>query len=406
MSEEWLEADRERLLTGLSKLGWSLFRRFSARYVPSDVLAAICGLSRTDFERLRAVYDLTSDDTAEFVTRSAPIFLRSMPMAAQLRVRTDRGFPRGQLDWIKTALLQNARGADRSLFVSRSPERSRDTPAARMFGYLLDDIGKRASRTLLDHIPLSAQASINGLKSQAYAHARALAIRGVQTPTSAKSSDFSHLRRSGRPEIIQALDLLIRRGSLWGADGEEHLRKIMLGGMFAPENIDDLYEAWVLLQLVERHLDNGWQLAEARLVGGGQRSLPQFKMCRGEDVVDIFYQSVPQSLAGSSIYKDLFSDYGLDVSLRRPDIVIDVRTSTYQGPLIVEVKRSRNRRYIVDAVYKVLGYLQDFKENFTELRPKALLVVLDGIDPPDVFSPSADIWIVDEKRVRSLILPY
>lgn len=160
------------------------------------------------------------------------------------------------------------------------------------------------------------------------------------------------------------------------------------------------------MQLVDRHLESGWQISEARLVGGGERSLPQFKMCRGEDVVDIFYQNVPPSLAASSVYKDLFADYGLDVSLRRPDIVLNVNTTTYRGPLIVEVKRSRNRRYIVDAVYKVLGYLQDFKANFTELRPKALLVVLDGIEPPPTYSPSSDVWILDEKRVSSLVLPY
>lgn len=285
MSEEWQEADRERLLSGLSKLGWSLFRRFSTSYVPSDVLASICGLSRDEFDRLRAVYDLTRDDVHEFVTASCPAFLQAMPISAQLSVREDRGFPRGQLDWVKTAALQNSRGRDRSLFVSRSPERSRDTPAARMFAYLLNDIAKLAERTLHANMPLAAHARMSALRQQSFNHSRTLAQRGTVTPSSAKISDFLHLRRSARPEISQALDLMIRRGDLWGGDGEAHLRSIMMGGMFAPENLDDLYEAWVLLQIVERHIDSGWEISDARLIGGSRRSLPHFALRRDAERV-------------------------------------------------------------------------------------------------------------------------
>lgn len=46
--------------------------------------------------------------------------------------------------------------------------------------------------------------------------------------------------------------------------------------------------------------------------------------------------------------------------------------------LLVEVKRSSDKDYISDSVYKVLGYLADFEEEFQkDQKPKAVLVVWD-----------------------------
>jgi hypothetical protein len=69
------------------------------------------------------------------------------------------------------------------------------------------------------------------------------------------------------------------------------------------------------------------------------------------------------------------------VSLRRPDILLEFNAETCDFKLL-EVKRTQNKRYIVDSVYKVLGYLKDFEKCFTSGKmPHAILVVWEGVEP-------------------------
>ncbi len=402
----WQESDTKRLLRDISGLGWTLLRRFSAVYEPEDVIAALTGLARDDFEQLRRLHYLRSSRVLDFVFRTCPTFLRSMPQATELAVREDRSYPRGMVDWIRTLSLRTRSGGDESLFVSRSPQRSRNTPAARLFAWLLNDIAQSCVSALDGIAPEVARAALLELGGASRRHLAALAARGILPPASARASDFAGLRRSTRAEIRQALDLLHARKALFASGGEQRLLEIMSSGMFAPENLDDLYECWTLLQLVELHLRAGWVITSARLVGGSRRRFPSFELNRSGDTVHLFYQMVPPILSGSSYYKDLFEDYDLDVSLRRPDIVAHVSTKTYSGPMIVEVKRTSDRTYIADSAYKVLGYLADYRSHFGEGRPKSILVVYDGIIAPEIYSASAEIWIVTGSKLKTLQLPY
>lgn len=196
------------------------------------------------------------------------------------------------------------------------------------------------------------------------------------------------------------------RHALLQTESEAELRAIIAHAMFAPASLDDLFEAWTLLRFVELHFQSGWQLESARLVGVKAKNRPQFLLKRGNETSEIFYQIVPGNLVASSAYKVLFSDYDLDVSVRRPDIVANIATSGFNGPLIVEVKRSTDRSYIADAAYKVLGYVSDYEKSFGAAKPKAVLVVAGGIEAPEFFRPNSDIWIVPEARFRTLRLPY
>ena len=66
----------------------------------------------------------------------------------------------------------------------------------------------------------------------------------------------------------------------------------------------------------------------------------------------------------------------------RPDIILEfVEANLYR---IVEVKRTDKRDYIVDSVYKVIGYLSDFKECFPNKKAlDGILIVWEGIQIND-----------------------
>lgn len=68
------------------------------------------------------------------------------------------------------------------------------------------------------------------------------------------------------------------------------------------------------------------------------------------------------------------------MSLRRPDILLEFDSDRCDFKLL-EIKRTEDRRYIVESVYKVFGYLKDFENCFTlEEMPHAMLVVWEGVE--------------------------
>lgn len=69
--------------------------------------------------------------------------------------------------------------------------------------------------------------------------------------------------------------------------------------------------------------------------------------------------------------------------------------------LIIEVKRTKDKKYIVDSVYKVLGYIADFEEHFDpKQKPKGVLVVWDI---KRLRKTEQDITILAHNEIRDFI---
>lgn len=189
---------------------------------------------------------------------------------------------------------------------------------------------------------------------------------------------------------------------------ENLLRNLLRQKQLAPEDMDDLFEVWTLLVLVEIHLREGWELREALLIGGdASPKRPKFTLEKDGARVELFYQTIPAEMGKSSAYKSIFSEYDLDASMRRPDVTVRVSWPTGQiQRLIVEVKRTRDHRYILDSVYKTLGYLADFKDTIGPDSPLAMLVVWDGISRTKAATGAVPVQIVTAAELPDLSLPY
>ena len=110
-----------------------------------------------------------------------------------------------------------------------------------------------------------------------------------------------------------------------------------------------------------------------KLIGYTQGAVAQYRY--RDNTVKIYYQTMPISLAKTSIYTRIMRQYNINVRLRRPDILIEINSDKNELKL-VEVKRTSNHLYIGESLYKVLGYLKDFENCFESAnRPQALLVV-------------------------------
>jgi hypothetical protein len=404
----WTDEEFEQVLDGVSRLGWLVLKRFSAAYRPSDILAAFACLPKRDFETLRRLNFALSDDVAEFLVEHVPHFVRMTPSTTQHMVEDRSGPPRGRIDWLRTYARRTQAGSDPTRFVTRAIERSADTAAARLFAFLLGRIAENGEWLEKRQIPELARIQLLNSVDTARRNSAALRGRGVRPINRLTAREVGSLRKSRRPDVLAAVRLYDLYVNVVELANENLLRNLLRRKQLAPEDLDDLFEVWTLLGLVEVHLRQGWELREAILIGGDTSpKRPKFTLDKDGATVEIFYQTIPTEMGNSSAYKSIFSEYDLDASMRRPDVTVRVTWPTgHVQRLIVEVKRTRDQRYILDSVYKTLGYLSDFKDAVGPNSPLAMLVVWDGILRTKTGGPPLPVRILTAAELPGMSLPY
>lgn len=404
----WTDEEFEHVLDGVSRLGWLVLKRFSAAYRPSDVLAAFACLPKRDFETLRRLNFALSDEMAGFLDEHVPHFVRSIPSTTQHMIEDRSGPPRGRIDWMRTYAKRSQSGSDPTRFITRAIERTSDTTAARLFAFLLGRIVENGEWLEKRQIPDLARTQILSNVDAARRNAAVLRGRGVRPSNRLTAREVGPLRKSRRPDVLAAVRLYDLYVNVVELANENLLRNLLRQKQLAPEDLDDLFEVWTLLVLVEVHLRDGWDLSEALLIGGeASPKRPKFTLEKDGATVELFYQTVPTEMGKASAYKSIFSEYDLDASMRRPDVTVRVTWPTGEVQrYFVEVKRTRDQRYILDSVYKALGYISDFKDTIGPDSPLAMLVVWDGITRTRISSSSVPVQIVTASELPALSLPY
>lgn len=403
----WSDDDLSKVLDGVSRLGWLVLKRFSTTYKPSDILAAFACLPSDDFELLRRLHFALSPDTEHFLSVHVPTFLRSIPSTTEHIVQERRDAPRGRIDWSRTYLRRTQSGGDPSHFVTRPIERTADSVAARAVAHMLARIEQNASWLAKRQLPELARTSVENGAVVARKGLANLRGRGVRIPTRLLPRDLAPIRQSRRLDVIATVRLYDLFVSLVELANASLLGTLLRGRQMAPENLDDLFEIWTLLTFIERHIDEGWEIVDARLIGGeGSPKRPKFVLQKDGRKAEIYYQTVPQAISKSSVYKAIFDDYDLDVAQRRPDITWEVETADGVQTMIVEVKRTQDPGYIVDSVYKTLGYIADFKTVIGPSMPMALLVVWKGVAATKSPHVDAPIRILTADDFKTLSLPH
>ncbi|MCL4851380.1 MAG: hypothetical protein KJZ78_08330 [Bryobacteraceae bacterium] len=385
-----------------------MLKRFSAVYRPSDVLAAFSCLPKREFETLRRLTFLTSDDAAAFITEHVPAFVHVIPSTTQHMIEDRSGPPRGKVDWMRTYVRRTQAGNDPTRFVTKSIDRTADTMAARLFTFLLTVIVETAERLDKTSIPEVSRGKLVEQIESGRRHLSLLKGRGVRMGGRITPRDLGPLRKSRRPDVLAAVRLYDLYINVVELAKESLLRNLLQKRQHAPEDMDDLFEVWTLLTLVSLHLNEGWDLEEALLIGGDSSpKRPRFKLTKDARLVEIFYQTVPREMGASSAYKAVFAEYDLDATMRRPDATIQITSPTGEVQrIIVEVKRTRDQRYILDSVYKTFGYLSDFKSTIGPNMPLALMVVWDGIKRVSASPGGSPVIIVNATELPAINLPY
>lgn len=126
-----------------------------------------------------------------------------------------------------------------------------------------------------------------------------------------------------------------------------------------PENLDKLFEIYVLLRII-KGISTRFGIQPILFLQGA-KSNRFIALLRYEDnQIFVYYQKNPIK---SSLYTKTCKKYGLTHSKKSPDIYIQILKGGLQKNVLIEVKRTKNLNYIRSSIYKVLGYLSDFSSN-------------------------------------------
>jgi hypothetical protein len=398
-TDRWLGAWRgrpevqEAAAQEVARLGWLYVSRLAEERRPDDLVDLLARLRQRDISYLRALRFLASPEAVALLETGSSL-LRRLPQST----RQARGVARevrGRVDWAATVQERLSRGGDTTVFVVSRADRHADVPVNRVLAYVLCRMSE-AGQALAGHPETAAR----GLEAERLLSNAALA--SVRVPTQLSGMDRQSLRMSRLPEFReQVAEALALHDSLF-ADDLDGLRASLGDRVWLPPEADKLFELWVLFAIVRSLEKEGWQVAALRLIGGPGGSAPTFVLRKDSKEVRIAYQAIPADLLRTSRYKRILDTYDIDGSARRPDILLSAPGPGRALHLLVEAKLTDDRDYIVESIYKVLGYLADFEESLAESPvPRSVLVVWGGVGSSGPPGPDHPMLVLDHDAVRA-----
>lgn len=318
---------------------------------------------------------------------------------------------RGFVDWSETVRRRVSNGfADNSSFVIRRNERVYNVPANQLLKFLIEFILK-AIPTVKTLAPGQTEGWMIHLTELAQSVRRIYRNRlrsRLQEVTLPRRVTYKLIRsalthRNPYYQKIGELGDLYYR--LFVLRDPKVLFSVIEQQLLAHQEDDKLYEYVVLFDLLS-HLE------AVRVANNGRRRMgliraryrTVFRYRWSNTKVTVYYQHVPEDLAGHSRYTRLWLNHGRShASSRIPDIVIRITKILPDGSrkrrfAIIEVKHLEDLK---SAAIDVEAYLYEFQDVLQD-TPKALLVMWSG-PRPTAYDPSWDAWVTDSRSLSSVM---
>lgn len=407
----WSPEVHQGILDKVSTNLWRYIQKNAAAAEAEDLCAEITNLSKRDLKLLTAVHFLLEPEVEYFVSKSAPKILNNLSKSSTRERTICRGAVRGRIDTAETLRIQTASGGDPSLFVTWNRSTNFDLPENRLLKYILiktaelsrgvagepvesQDISPKVFRKWSEHVQ-----RVGGTASRL--------LKNVYLKQTTNLYELSH-------EVVERAE---KARQCWYKDlasvsklyihafhsNSAYLRKVLRKRYFEPLDWDVLYELYVLLEVFKAAESCGWTAVRTSLIGGTSRTAAVYK--RGKVKLNVYYQHLPEDMARVSRYGSIMEEYGFGLSLRRPDIILERVKGEEKQYCIVEVKRSTDKNYLIEGVYKLMGYLKDFEDCMGSCKgTKGVLVGWLGIQKvPNFADLENEIVIADSSTVSAVL---
>ncbi|MCC7554323.1 MAG: hypothetical protein KO202_07545 [Methanobacteriaceae archaeon] len=337
-------------------------------------ICELFNLKKKEFESLKAAHFLLSRELKEFI-EVLPQLLRNLTHSTLKEKIESRGIIKGRVDWNYTYKSRYTLGYnDPSLFVCTPPLKSYDLCENQVLKFLIEKI------IYLYENPLQFIKNIDGIKtdwhsiisSRYFKAEKAMNNIYFNNISSVKAISPKHLRKTqnNRNQYYKKVANLYKLyEELFIKNTLEKLKELLSKQLIKPASDDTLYELFVFFKLISA-LDYD-KINLGLLMPGNDYSVKY----EDDDIkLKIYYQNTPTIFYENSKYKNIFENYQINASLKRPDIILEFEKDNKKIYRIIEVKRTKEDSYLRESVYKVLGYLGDFDGvPFTEDIPGVII---------------------------------
>lgn len=384
ISDCWSDEEYQYILDNVKRYLWLYVQAGATIEELENAVQNLTMLERKEINYLSIVHFLLSDEIKIFA-KIVPRILRRMSHATQKEVIVNRGCVKGKIDWHLTIKERCTQGYDQTIFVCRPPSRIYNLPENQLLKFVLTQIKRLLEETT--NLPKVKEKNIrleelrtkdgkekwadriSWLKHHVKNALKNIHLKEVDVPTQVNERMIRRAQTARNKDYESAADSYSLHRQIIQELDEGTLRELIEKRILQPMEKDALYELFVLFEV----MDSLGKPEELNLIRPGAKEIGTYRI--GEETVHVYFQRV-RGLFEKSEYKRIFDDYELDVSSRRPDITLYFQIE--RKFLLIEVKRTTDRDYIVNSVYKVLGYLADFRRHFRkDQKPKGVLVVWD-----------------------------
>lgn len=387
----WDAGIHESMSRYASTFLWRYVKRNSVQNTAEETIANLTRLSERDLRILADIRLLLCDELKVFVTETAPQIVRRLSKESITEDIISRT-PKGRIDWPKTVRMRAVHSGDNSLFAVTRRTQVFDLPENRLFHTILRHIHTKAvhlSGYDFGVLPWYAGFSEHERWGHDVAVVAAQAYNVLRNPYVSRIGRLREVNEKVIEETAKVRTPLYRELAEFAQvfvlelrDPLAFLEKNLGSNILEPLDWDTLYEIVVLFRTIQTAINNGWQEVKTGLIGGHSEHVCVLR--RHGAILTIYYQVLPDELSEKSSYGSLLEEHGFRRSLRRPDIILKLEAGEITSYVIMEVKRSADKRYLADSAYKLLGYLKDFEQvKRCNRRLRGLLVAWKGIPYSD-----------------------
>jgi hypothetical protein len=368
-SDCWDSKTHRQIVDYSSRWLWRFIQSNAKETSVEEVMLKLTGLKRRELNMLADIHFLLSDEVKYLLNEVAPKIINRLSKESINEHILDRNNVRGRINWHRTISARAAAGNDKTLFVYTRRAQIFDLPENRLFLYIVKYINEKARNFVIeDYLNLTWYDEVENYekwldKIKVIASKTTFILRNPIISRIGNLPELSikiiELTKKCRNSIYKELANIAERLAYRQNTPVLFLKEELKGNILEPLNKDTLYEIAVLFKTLQTALECGWKEERVGLIGGSSKSIS--KLTKGNLKLRLYYQRMPSNMASISKYGDIMTDYGLSEKLRRPDIILEFSNGQKKNYVIVEVKRSQKRDYLVDGTYKLLGYLKDFE---------------------------------------------
>ena len=408
----WTDQDHKEILKKSTNVLWRFIQNNSKLNEAKEVCANVLDLSEKDLKLLKHIHFLLDEQIINFINKTAPKILNRLSKTSYRRRRTVKGAVKGKLDMLATVKHQAVVGGNSNEFVVLDWSSDFDVMENRLMKYILNKIlisAQKVTGNDLENEVISREDSQKWVDKAAVIEKKThKLLRNVYLKQVENLHEISK-------HIIEQVDKvrghwykdLVKVSNLYFKVFEEEsnnrfLESLLKKRFFEPLDRNTLYELYTLSNVIITIKNSDWKICENNLITHENDVISKY--IKNKNKLIIYYQNLPKEMKKESKYGDVLNNYGFSNYLRRPDIILEYIEDGKKSFCIIEVKRSKSRSYLVEGIYKLMGYQKDFESclNNGLSEVTGILVGWSGFKKK-VDSIKSDIMLANKNNLQEVL---